>query len=272
MSSTTAPTTTPATHAPTGMEIPVGSKGKILIVLSGEDHITLANGKEQPTGYFLPELAKPLARLLDAGYTPVFANPNGSKPAEDSMSQYLLIFLGNYMERRREWDLLNKMRQEAGLDAPRKLADISDAELSTFAGLFIPGGHAPMEDLHASKDLGRILLHFHNNKKATGSLCHGPVALLSTRTQGEFAYKGYTLSVYSDTEESMNELAFGGKLKFKAASELEAAGAKLNNTIPFGVHVSVDRELVTGQGFTSAAAMGDAFVKLLKEQQGTTAA
>ncbi|TPX61145.1 hypothetical protein PhCBS80983_g01308 [Powellomyces hirtus] len=266
---TTAPTTAAPTTAPTTdstSTIPVGSKGKILVVLSGEDHITLANGKEQPTGYFLPELAKPLQRLLDAGYTPVFTNPNGSTPAEDSMSSYLLVFLGNYMERRREWDLLSRMRETAGLATPRKLSEFNEQELSTFKGIFIPGGHAPMEDLWKNADLGRILNHFHTAGKATGSLCHGPVALLSTRTQGAFTYNGYTLSVYSDQEEKMNELAFGSKLKFKAASELESAGAKLNNTFPMGVKVSVDRELVTGQGFTSAAAFGDAYVKLLEEK------
>ncbi|KAJ3023836.1 hypothetical protein HKX48_000524 [Thoreauomyces humboldtii] len=260
------------TTSPSDTPVPYGSRGTILVVLSGSDHITLANGAEQPTGYFLPELAKPLARLLDAGYAPVFANPTGVKPAEDPMSSWLVIFLGNWFERRRENALLENMRKTAGLDQPRRLGDIKDEELDAFKGVFIPGGHAPMEDLWQDKDLGRILMHFHERSKPTASLCHGPIALLSTRTQSStFPYAGYLVSVYSDREESMNEVAFGSALKFHAEAELEKAGCKINNSpIPMAVHVSTDRELVTGQGFSSAAGLGDAFVALLEKSGSAT--
>ena len=75
-----------------------------------------------------------------------------------------------------------------------------------------------MTDLWSDKDLGRILLHFHNAQKPTASLCHGPAALLSTMVADKgspWAYNGYEMTCYSNTEEMTNELMFSSKLQFK---------------------------------------------------------
>lgn len=75
-----------------------------------------------------------------------------------------------------------------------------------------------MTDLWPDKDLGRILLHFHQTQKPTGSLCHGPAALLSTMVadQGSpWAYNGYEMTCYSNTEEMTSEVLFGSKLQLK---------------------------------------------------------
>ena len=84
--------------------------------------------------------------------------------------------------------------------------------------LFWCTGHAPMTDLWCDKDLGRLLLHFHQTQKPTASMCHGPVALLATKVAQPdvpWAYSGYKLTCYSNTEEKTNELLFGDKLQFK---------------------------------------------------------
>ena len=76
-----------------------------------------------------------------------------------------------------------------------------------------------MTDLWSDKDMGRILLHFHKEKKPTASMCHGPIALLSTKvadTDSPWAYNGYEMTCYSNTEEKTNEMLFGSKLQFKA--------------------------------------------------------
>ncbi|KAJ3035777.1 hypothetical protein HDV00_003402 [Rhizophlyctis rosea] len=276
----------------------VNTKGKVLIILSGSDHLELCSGKDQPTGFFLCELAKPLFKLLEEGYEPVtftahlsknpsphkpfhpfhrnkFANPTGSRPAKDPLSDSLVFFLGSTKERNRENTLINSMSVESNLANPLKFSSITDADLQFYRGVFVPGGHAPMEDLYDDKELGRILLHFHNRNKTTGAICHGPVALLSTRTVvqpgGEFPYKGYNLSAYSNTEETMNEVMFGSKLKFKLCDELMKEGATICDTFPMGSKVTVDRELVTGQGPTSAGAFGDAFVEHLNKASAIAA-
>lgn len=80
-----------------------------------------------------------------------------------------------------------------------------------------------MTDLWSDKDLGRILLHFHKEQKPTASMCHGPIALLSTKVvdkDSPWAYDGYEMTCYSNTEEKTNEMLFGSKLQFKASHSM----------------------------------------------------
>jgi len=242
------------------------ARKKILVILSGTDHVTLENGKEQKTGYFLPELATPLLKLLERGYEAVFANPNGSWPVQDPISSLLIWYLGNYKQRDREREVIEKMKVESNFAHPKRFAELGEKELDDFVGVFIPGGHAPMEDLKDDKQLGRILLHFHNRNKPTGAICHGPIALLSTlHSAPSFPYSSYTITAYSNTEDKLNETMWGSKLQYKIVDELQKAGAKIEDTIvPMGAKVSVDRELVTGQNPSSASSFGDAFVEKLK--------
>lgn len=231
--------------------------------------INLANGKSQETGFFLIELAKPLMKLLKAGYEPTFANPTGQAAHMDPMSDSRIWFMpsltpGEELERERQ--LIEQMRVEHNFSNPRKFSDISDAELEQFSGIFLPGGHAPMTDLWSDAELGRILLHFHNRAKPTGMLCHSPIALLSTLQAAKdqpWAYKGYHMTCYSDAEEKLNETMWRSNLQFKAESTLRENGAVMEEALPLMPKVTVDRELVTAQGPTSADKFGDEFVKVL---------
>jgi putative intracellular protease/amidase len=221
---------------------------------------------DQPSGFFLMELAKPLQKILDAGYEVTFASPKGQQPAPDPNSESLLAFAGNFYERRRENDLIERMKKENGFDHPRKFSDISDEELKSFAGVFIPGGHAPLADLGADKELGRILLHFHGKSKPTAVICHGPYALLSTKLSGDgsFVYKGYKLTSWSDAEEKMMEYVFWGDIPM-VESALREAGADMIEGVKekFGA-ITVDREVVSGANPMAANDLGDQFLTMLK--------
>ncbi|WP_146010038.1 hypothetical protein [Burkholderia sp. WAC0059] len=61
-------------------------KGKILIVLSSEHVLPLKDGKTFDTGYYLNELVVPARRFAEAGYTLVFATPQGNEPVVDQAS------------------------------------------------------------------------------------------------------------------------------------------------------------------------------------------
>jgi putative intracellular protease/amidase len=79
---------------------------KVLIAVSDAHSFPLKKSDgstvDQPTGYFLMELAKPLKKLLDAGYEVTFASPLGKEPQPDPLSTTLLAFAGNYYEQQRE--------------------------------------------------------------------------------------------------------------------------------------------------------------------------
>lgn len=241
------------------------AKGTVLVVLSSADFIKLENNKDQETGYFLSELAKPLMKLLEAGYSVEFANPKGNAPAMDPLSDNAIWFFGNWKEKNREKELLERMGVEANFRKPRPFSSLTDADLARYAGVFIPGGHAPMTDLSDDPNLGRILRYFHQAGKPTASLCHGPIALLSAKSgDNDWAYRGYKVTCYSDTEEKTNELMWGSHLSMeKAQSALSKAGAELVTAMPMLKKVTIDRELITGQNPSSAYGVGEALVEAL---------
>ncbi|GKZ32378.1 hypothetical protein AbraIFM66950_001731 [Aspergillus brasiliensis] len=246
---------------------------KVLIILSDATsfplHNTSSGTQQQPTGFFLPELAKPLSKLLSAGHEVTFASPKGLTPKPDPNSESLLAFAGNFYERQREQELIERMRRENGFSSPRPFASISDEELKSFAAVFIPGGHAPLVDLGGDKELGRILRYFHRENKPTAAICHGPLALLSTRVtsegndEGEFAYKGYEITCWSDAEEKVMETLLRGEIE-KCESQLRDAGAvmveggreKLGKT-------TLCRELLTGGNPLAAEELGERFVRMV---------
>lgn len=245
---------------------------KILVILSDANSFTLHNTgvsgetKQQPSGFFLMELAKPLQKVLDAGYEVTFASPLGKEPQPDPNSETLLAFAGNYLERRRENELIDRMKRENGLSRPRRFQDISDEELKSFAGVLLPGGHAPLADLGDDPELGRILRHFHATQKPTAAICHGPYAFLSTRCAGdkEFVYKGYKITSWSDGEEKLMETLLRGEID-KVEANLREAGADMQEGMGEKVgSITVDREVVSGGNPMAAATLGDKFLEMLK--------
>ncbi|KAL2110369.1 hypothetical protein VUR80DRAFT_1253 [Thermomyces stellatus] len=246
---------------------------KILIILSDAHSFPMKKTSgsdagqtvDHPSGFFLHELIKPLEKLLEAGHEVTFASPKGQEPAADPSSESLLAFAGNFYERRRQNELIERMKRENGFGRPRPFASISDEELRQFAGVFIPGGHAPLADLGADKELGRILRYFHEENKPTAAICHGPFALLSTRQAGDgsFAYKDYNITSWSDAEEGLMEKALAGEIE-KVESELRGAGAVMVE----GAHekaggTTLHRELVTGGNPLAANTLGDRFLRMI---------
>jgi putative intracellular protease/amidase len=247
---------------------------KVLIIMSDASSFPLHNvgseGKtiDQPSGYFLMELAKPLQALLDSGYEVTFASPTGKEPTPDPLSTSLAAFAGNWYEKKRELDLIERMKKDNGFSRPRKFAELSDEELKGFNGIFIPGGHAPLTDLGDNPELGRILSHFHTQHKPTATICHGPYAFLSTKyTPGsnkEFAYKGYKLTSWSDAEEKFMETAVLRGEVTKVESTLREEGAEMVEGVAQSLgSITVDREVVSGANPMAADALGKKFIEMM---------
>jgi putative intracellular protease/amidase len=187
-----------------------------------------------------------------------------------------------------ENELIRKMELENNFKSPRPFKTITDEELKSFDGIFIPGGHAPLTDLGDDAELGRILLHFHNNSKPTGVhnfiylyiyvsaqsilhysgvICHGPYALLSTKAAPSstgFAYAGYSITSWSNAEEKLVETLKGGEIE-KVESALRTAGVNMVEDVGTKTgKITVDREVVSGANPFAAASLGDKFIEMLK--------
>ncbi len=258
--------------------------GKVLVVMSGAHQLALRDGKTYATGYYIDELAIPVRKLIQAGYTPVYASPEGEAPSYDKVSDDKMFF-GNDDQARAA--ALKFVTGSNELRHPKRLSDVAVEGTAAYVAVFIPGGHAPMQDLVDNKDLGKILLSFHETGRPTGVICHGPTALLSTlpdpaafrkamvagdvfaanKVAGQWAYAGYRLTVFSSGEEHVIEGAkgqLGGEVQFYASDALSEAGAHVDRIAAFHPNVVEDRELVSGQQPFSSDAFGDAFVVKIK--------
>lgn len=260
---------------------------KILVILSGSDRLNLKDGKIYQTGFYLNELMVPVKKMLEQGFELVFANPDGTKPFLDRGSDSADYFGKNDEQYRIHKDLLDKIGLLSDRDNPVvSFKMVLNSGLEGFDGLFVPGGHAPMEDLADNVQLGKILRHFNGNAKPTALVCHGPVALLSAVDnavefmaqvkKGEieqaksvmkhWPYAGYDMTVFSTDEEKAvsGERGIGGIAPYDPQATLELAGGHLKpGPRMFESNVVVSRELITGQNPASDDALADAFITML---------
>jgi putative intracellular protease/amidase len=162
---------------------------------------------------------------------------------------------------------------------------VIEERLDNYAGVFVPGGQAPVVDLMQDPQMGEILRYFHDRAKPTALLCHGPIALVSAMAHARefraalmagdearakelakgWQYAGYKMTIFSASEEKWveNEILHG-KMYFNMPQALRAAGGDVITTqVDFEPHVIVDRELITGQNPRSEHLVGENLVKAL---------
>lgn len=257
------------------------SKGKVLVVMSSANELALKDGKQYKTGYYLNEFEIPYKKLVEAGYTPVIANPKGDTPVMDANSNNKMFFGGDDNARAEALQYVQGIEQ---LKHPKTLASVVTEGTDGYVGLFIPGGHAPMVDLIQDKNLGKILTSFHESGRTTGIICHGPIVLLSTLSDTEafekalisgdgsasslaknWPYAGYHVTVFSTGEEEVLEgpKGLGGYVQFYPVNALAEAGAHVDTFTNWHPNVVVDRELITGQQPMSAEEFGNALISKL---------
>ena len=242
------------------------SKGTVLVVGSNATRIEVQGGGTGPTGQYLNELVVPVMALVDAGYDIVFATPNGTKPHIDPVSDSPQHFGGDEAAYGRAWLFFN---EHPSMNQVRTLRSVIDEGLDQYAAFFTPGGQAPVVDLMQDPELGTILRHFHDQKKPTAYLCHGPIASLAAMPNARqfraaliagdkakaselakgWQYAGYKMTVFSSTEEKVIEdKILHAKLYFTMPEALRAAGADVSaGAVDFDPYVVVDREVITGQ-------------------------
>ena len=194
----------------------------ILVVLSDVSEMNLKNGYNYKTGFYLNELMEPVKIFIDAGHTLTFATPTGLAPTLDPVSDTPDHFLNtsqeNYSTHRALFDKL--MLTDKKNSPVISFARVDQIGIENFDAVFVPGGHAPLGDLVSNKLMGKFLNHFHAESKPTGLVCHGPVALLSSLPNSEefeaemragkkakpgedWIYKGYNMTVFSNSEETI---------------------------------------------------------------------
>lgn len=263
------------------------TKGTVLILGSNATQIELRGGGSATIGQYLNETVVPTLALIEAGYDVVLATPNGTKPIIDAVSDTVDHFGGNQAA----YDQARAFFADAPqMNSVQTLRAVIEGGLDRFAGVFVPGGHAPAVDLIQDADAGIILRHFHQAGKPTALLCHGPVAVLAALPEAaayraalaagdtqkaaalgqDWVYAGYGMTVFSASEEKIAEQhLLGGELLFDMERALRTAGGNVSVTATnFAPNVVVDRELITGQNPSSDHQLAAALVNALDRANG----
>lgn len=226
---------------------------KILFVVTGADHWTLADGTAHPTGFWAEEAVAPYQVFTGAGHEVVVATPGGVVPTVDRGS--LAPDVNGGQE--------GADKVAAGLEAfgeLRRPVALEDVDLDAYDAVFYPGGHGPMEDLSVDPVSGRLLTEALASGKPLGVVCHAPAALLAaTGPDGTNVFAGYRLTGFTNAEEAQAGLA--EKAKWLLQDRLVELGADFQEGEPWAPFVIVDRNLVTGQNPASSAPLAEELLR-----------
>lgn len=226
---------------------------KILFVMTGADHWTLADGTQHPTGFWAEEAVAPYEAFKAAGHEIVVATPGGVVSPVDQGSLAADANGGQENADR----IAAVLDSFAELRSPVKLEEV---DLDDYAAVYYPGGHGPMEDLAVNSVSGDLLTAVLDSGKPLGVVCHAPAAMLAAeRADGTNTFAGYRLSGFTNAEETQAGLA--DKAKWLLQDRLVEAGMDFQEGEPWAPKVVVDRNLVTGQNPASSAPLAQELLK-----------
>lgn len=238
-----------------------GDKSKVLVIFTEQKNLEMKNGKSFSTGNHPVEALVPMLHLKNAGFDFEIATPTG-KPVVFEMwafpeqDQQVKAIYNEY---------------KSSFEHPKKLTEFitnSFANDSSYAAVFIPGGHGAMIGIPDDRNVGKVLNWAHQNDLFTITLCHGPGALLSTTLDNQkFIYDGYKMAVFPDAIDEMTPLIgyLPGHMILGVSERLKNLGAIIVNT-ESDKTVCVDRKLITGASPLASNELGKlAANTLLKE-------
>ncbi|MFC9897318.1 type 1 glutamine amidotransferase domain-containing protein [Nocardia sp. NPDC127579] len=228
---------------------------KVLFVLTGADHWTLADGTEHPTGYWAEEFVAPYRAFQAAGHSITVATPGGVVPTVDRGS--LAPEVNGGPEGAAE--TAETLRTAVELTEPIALTAV---DLADFDAVYYPGGHGPMEDLAVDADSGKLLADTLASGKPLGVVCHGPAALLATAdADGKSPFAGYRVAAFTNAEETQG--GFADKAEWLLQDRLVTLGVDFRESEPWAPHIETDRNLYTGQNPASSAPLAAEMLKAL---------
>jgi len=218
-----------------------GVKSKILVIFTEQKNLEMKNGKSFSTGNHPVEALVPMLHLKNAGFDFEIITPTGKPvvfemwafPEED---EHVKAIYNEY---------------KSNFEQPKKLAEFitnSFPDDSSYAAVFVPGGHGAMIGIPEDKNVGKVLNWAHQNDLFTITLCHGPSALLSTTLDNQkFIYDGYKMAVFPDAIDEMSPMIgyLPGHMTLGVSERLKNLGATIVNTESDNT-VCLDRKLITG--------------------------
>ncbi len=238
-----------------------GKKSKILVIFTEQKNLEMKNGKLFSTGNHPIEALVPMLHLKNAGFDFEIVTPTG-KPVVFEMWAFP-----------NEDENVKAIYKEykSNFEQPKKLTDFisnSFARDSSFAAVFVPGGHGAMIGIPEDRNLAKVLTWAHENDLFTITLCHGPGALLATTLDNQkFLYDGYKMAVFPDAVDEMTPMIgyLPGHMKNGVSERLKNLGVTIVNT-ESDKTVCVDRKLITGASPLASNELGKLAARTLLQE------
>jgi len=222
----------------------------ILIVLTSHDQLGDTGEK---TGFWLEEFASPYYYLKDAGVHVTLASPNGGQPPLDPKSDAP------------DFQTDATRRFENDPSAQNELANtakLTDMEVDDFDGVFYPGGHGPLWDLHSDVDSIALIEGFIAASKPVAAVCHAPAVLLNAKgPDGEPLVKGKQVTGFTNSEEAAVELT--DVVPYLLEDQLVLNGGLFQKVEDWHPLAVVDGLIITGQNPASSTAVAEALLKTI---------
>ncbi|GGI97077.1 protein deglycase HchA [Shewanella hanedai] len=238
-----------------------GEKSKILVIFTEHKNMEMQNGKQFSTGNHPVEALVPMLHLKNAGFDFEIATPTG-KPVVFEMwafpekDEHVKAIYNEY---------------KSSFEQPKNLQTLVETSLpdsTSYAAVFVPGGHGAMLGIPEDENVGKTLNWAHDNELFTITLCHGPSSLIATALNDkEFYYAGYKMAVFPDSVDNMTPKIgyLPGKMLWGLSEKLTHLGVNIVNTKADNT-VCLDRKLITGASPLAANELGKLAAKtLLKE-------
>ncbi|WP_086480370.1 type 1 glutamine amidotransferase domain-containing protein [Oceanospirillum sanctuarii] len=227
---------------------------KILIVLT--NHSEYPN-RNDATGLWLTELTHFLEKAEQAGFETTFTSPLGGNVPLDERSLGWL-----YMDRSAR-SYLNDEIFQARLNNTPAADEVDPTE---FDAIYFTGGHGVMWDFRDNPPLKNVAETIYRNGGVVSAVCHGVAGLINLEdATGNPLIQNRNLTGFSNREELLSGLK--DDVPFLLEDELNKKGARYQSSwIPFIPHAITDGRLVTGQNPSSAKAVADRVIALLKAE------
>lgn len=207
---------------------------RILMVLTSHDRL---GDTDEPTGFWLEELAAPYYVCLDAGAEVVLASPKGGKPPLDPKSD----------AEESQTDATRRFQQDD--QAQQALANthrLSEVSANDFDAIFYPGGHGPLWDLVDDADSIRLIETIWAQQKPVAAVCHAPIVLLHARDpEGQLIIQGRQVTAFTNEEE--DAVGLTEVVPHLVEDALKEAGAHYSKADVFDPYTRRDGQLITGQ-------------------------
>lgn len=241
---------------------------KVLVLCTEERYLTMTNGARFSTGHNVQETAVPLMHLTRAGFAFDVVTPTGA-PA----------VLETWSEPRDDEAVMGFMAtHRATFAKPLSLADLVEdgafGASSPYVAVFFPGGHGAMLGLPDDPNVAALIRWTKAEDRAMVVVCHGPAALLASRTApGDHPYAGYAMVAFPDSVDRQSPWIgyLPGQLPWFQCEVLEAEGLRiLNAKISGATHV--DRNLFSGDSPMACDALGKQVAEALLDAHAGQAA